>query len=84
MDAIGMTQRILSAGGWDWRDGKPEWVTQSADQLAKETEIMRLKAEAYDRAQDRLYWLHECSEDGLSSLDWDEMVILRRWIKVKP
>lgn len=58
-DLIEATKRILSAGGWDWQAGKPEWVELSAEELGSQIKIMRLKAEAYDRAQDRMEELRE-------------------------
>lgn len=80
-------QRIFDAGGWDWRAGNPSWLTDSVRQFKIELADLRaanasMKADAaiVDRMRDRLADLEAFEDGGISSMLWEELCFLRRWL----
>ncbi len=80
-------QRIFDAGGWDWRAGNLRWLTDSVRQFKVEMADLRaanasMKADAaiVDRMRDRLADLEAFEDGGITSVMWDELCALRRWL----
>ena len=80
-------QRIFDAGGWDWGAGNPTWLTACVRQFKIELADLRaanasMKADAaiVDRMRDRLADLEALEDGGITSVMWDELCALRRWL----
>lgn len=85
-DAAAM-QRILDAGGWDWRAGHSSWLTGSVRQFNIELADLRaanasMQADAaiVDRMRDRLADIEAFEDGGIPSVLWEELCFLRRWL----
>lgn len=81
-------QRIFDAGGWDWRAGNPSWVNDSVRQFKLEMADLRAANASMkddcaliDRMRDRLAELEQFEEGGITSVQWDELWVLRRCLE---